>query len=461
MTTSYLNLNLNRDIPLLCFDAHRNEESFREVMSRYPSAPMIFFGKGDSTLIQKFNYGLFAGDIPEEKLPEILNRTKKLIYLPSADEVNYELIKNCKACGCEIETNEVGNFEFKPSISTDVKVSVVIVAENEQSKIISSLKSVIAQTYPNIEVLLIDETDDYVHKNLIDCPEFKSVKYIHKPYGGVADCKNIGVASAAGEWIMTLPAGDLIKSNCLERMVKGIIDNPNAEIITSNTASVSGVALTHEPTILNLTYSKTLPDASLFKKSLWEEVGGFYEGLVVPVENWSFWIAAIRNDSQAVIIDEALIYTRLHLGNQSYNRSVVHSLFPDLFDVPVILAAHESLKIQDEILRDALLERISRFPWLTMPWMWLGLIEESLGSNIRAAKSYIRSVKNSGEENWQAMIRLHIVSSLLGKLAEDKGETHIAEERFAASDEFLEVAQQLIDEREKILAPDWPKPRHA
>lgn len=444
----------------MCFAAHTNEESFKQVIAKFPSSTVIFFGKGDSSLIQKYNYGLLAGDIPEEKLPFILNRATCLIYYPPEGDVNLELIKKAELCGCQIELNEIAEkFSVRPKSNPSISISIIVVAEGDESNIISSLKSACSQSYELTEIILVDETDNFKFKHLAHNSELKNIRYVHKQFGGLADSKNIGIAASSGEWILTLPVGDLIRANAIARMVEAIEQHPNASIISSNIASISGVSKTHEPTILNLTSSKTLPDASLIKKSLWDEIGGFYEGLVVPAENWAFWIAAVRNDVEIRIIDEALIYVRSHVGNLSYQRAVVHSLFPDLFDIPLILEAHEALKFPDENLKESLLERISRFPWLTLPWMWLGLIEEALGSHIRAAKSYIRSVKNSGEENWQAMIRLHVISALLAKNAEEKGETYIAEERAEASEEFLEVAHLLINEREKIMAPDWPKPK--
>lgn len=460
MTLNFTNLNLTRDIPLLCFAAHTNEESFKQVIAKFPSSTVIFFGDGDSSLIQKYNYGLLAGDIPEERLPSILNRSECLIYYPPKGDVNLELVNKAELCGCKLELNDIAiNALSKKELKPSKLISIILIADGEESKIISSLKSALTQSYPALEIILVDESEEYKFKYITEITEYKNVKYVHKQFGGTADSKNIGIASSLGEWILTLPIGDLLKANAISLMVEATDNHPNASIISSNTVSISGVSKTHEPNIINLTSSKTLPDATLIKKSLWEEIGGFYEGLVVPVENWAFWIAAVRNNVEIQILDEPLIYTRTPSNNLPYQRAVVHSLFPDLFDIPIILEAHESLKLPDEILKEVLLERISRFPWLTLPWMWLGLIEEALGSHVRAAKSYIRSVKNSGEENWQAMIRLHIISALLAKNAEEKGETFIAEERSEASEEFLEVAHLLINEREKILAPDWPKPR--
>jgi len=455
MDAKFTNRSLHRDIPYLCFGAHEDEKIFQEVMLRFPGAPVIFYGSGDSQLIQKYGYGLFAGPISESLLPEMLNRTEVFIYYPKQLETSQEIIAQALACGCTLALNEHGeSLIAQPKNNFQPLVSIIIPAEVGLSSVSASIKSAKAQKYSNVEILLIDETEERTYESIDP-----NIQYIHKPFGGIADSKNIGVASAKGEWIITLPAGDLLRADAIAKMIEVASCNPHASIISSDVATVTGTQKTTEPSITALSSAPILPQASLFKKSLWDDVGGFYEGLVVPVENWAFWIATIRNGAETVLINETLVYERQRISKTPYFKAVVHSLFPDLFDVPVILAAHESLKFADIDLKEKLLERISRFPWLILPWMWLGLIEESLDSYSRAAKSYIRSVKNSGQQNWQAMIRLHIISALLAKDALAQGETYIAEERETASAEFLEVAQQLIDERDQILAPDWPKPK--
>lgn len=93
------------------------------------------------------------------------------------------------------------------------KVTIVTVVFNGRDIIEETIKSVISQTYKNIEYIIIDggSTDGTTkiiekYKNKIDC-------FISEPDNGIYDAMNKAIGLANGEWINFMNAGDTFASN--------------------------------------------------------------------------------------------------------------------------------------------------------------------------------------------------------------------------------------------------------
>lgn len=87
-------------------------------------------------------------------------------------------------------------------------ITVITVSYNAVSTIEQTILSVINQTYPNIEYIIIDggSTDGTV--DVIRKYEDKVAYWVSEPDRGIYDAMNKGIAIATGEWINFMNAGD-------------------------------------------------------------------------------------------------------------------------------------------------------------------------------------------------------------------------------------------------------------
>ena len=78
------------------------------------------------------------------------------------------------------------------------KVSVVIPAYNKADLTVTTVRSVLGQTYGNIEIIVVDDgsTDETREKLQIFGGR---IHYIYKQNGGACSARNIGIKKAAGE----------------------------------------------------------------------------------------------------------------------------------------------------------------------------------------------------------------------------------------------------------------------
>jgi glycosyltransferase involved in cell wall biosynthesis len=113
-------------------------------------------------------------------------------------------------------------------------VSVIIPAYNAEPFIRETIESVLAQTYWNLEVLVIDDgsTD-----GTGDCVEKYGprVRYIlQENSGGAARPRNIGLTIASGELIVFLDADDVMNPDRIAREVEFLLAHPRAGLVFSN-----------------------------------------------------------------------------------------------------------------------------------------------------------------------------------------------------------------------------------
>ncbi len=90
--------------------------------------------------------------------------------------------------------------------------SIIVTCFNQASYLERSVKSVLGQTFTDLECLIVDDgsTDDthQVAEQLIGLDS--RVKYFHKENGGVSSARNFGIQHAQGEWIQCLDGDDWI-----------------------------------------------------------------------------------------------------------------------------------------------------------------------------------------------------------------------------------------------------------
>ena len=113
---------------------------------------------------------------------------------------------------------------------TEPLVSVVITAYQAARWLPATLGSVMAQTYRNWEVVLIDDgsTDDTVDRI---APFRSRIRYVHQPNAGMAAARNAGLALAGGDYIALLDADDLWLPEKLATQVRIARANPESGLI--------------------------------------------------------------------------------------------------------------------------------------------------------------------------------------------------------------------------------------
>jgi glycosyltransferase involved in cell wall biosynthesis len=114
----------------------------------------------------------------------------------------------------------------------DPLVSIIVPAYNLGEFTVEAVRSLLAQTYKNIEVIVVDDgsTDDT--RMLLN--RFNGqIRYIYKENGGACSARNMGFRASSGELIGFLDCDDLYCRDKLEKYVKYFCDNPDKGMVYS------------------------------------------------------------------------------------------------------------------------------------------------------------------------------------------------------------------------------------
>jgi glycosyltransferase involved in cell wall biosynthesis len=120
------------------------------------------------------------------------------------------------------------------------QISVITVCFNAEEFIEQAIQSVLSQSYPGIEYLIIDggSTDGTVE--VIRRYASRLAYWHSRPDRGLAHAFNLGVSQARGDWLLFLNADDfLLTPTVMEEMVPYLIRHKGADVVFGNMISLT------------------------------------------------------------------------------------------------------------------------------------------------------------------------------------------------------------------------------
>src|SRR5215471_10950429 len=108
-------------------------------------------------------------------------------------------------------------------------LSVIIPSYNHGRYLPQCIDSVLAQTYPATEVLVVDDGSQDDTREVV-ATYGDRVRYVWRPNGGLSAARNTGVAATTCAWIAFLDADDWWDAHKIERQVAALKECRDAEV---------------------------------------------------------------------------------------------------------------------------------------------------------------------------------------------------------------------------------------
>ena len=204
------------------------------------------------------------------------------------------------------------------------KISVIIPVYNSEKYLAECLDSVLAQTFTDFEVICIDDGSTDNSPNILEAYRNKDnrIKVITQSRSGVVAARNNAIKESVGEYIYPLDSDDIIDKTTLEKSYNAIIAG-KGDIITCRVrlfgkkdCEMPQLA----PTKFNLAFDNCLVNAALFRRTLFDKVGGYDPAFHKALEDWDFWLNCVfRQNSRIYRIPEILFYYRIKPRYESRN----------------------------------------------------------------------------------------------------------------------------------------------
>lgn len=111
-------------------------------------------------------------------------------------------------------------------------VSVIVPVYNSESYLERCVKSLLAQTYSNLEIILVDDGSKDASFQMCSrySEEDHRVKAFHKENGGSSSARNLGIEKATGDYVAFCDSDDYVEDTMYENLVRAAEENPNGDI---------------------------------------------------------------------------------------------------------------------------------------------------------------------------------------------------------------------------------------
>lgn len=118
-----------------------------------------------------------------------------------------------------------------------MKVSFILPIYNVEKYLSECVESILAQTYSDFEILLVD--DGSPDNCPVLCDEWAKkdsrIKALHKPNGGLSNARNYGLEHAQGDYVVFVDSDDFwVNKECLQRLMNVVDAHPECDFIGFN-----------------------------------------------------------------------------------------------------------------------------------------------------------------------------------------------------------------------------------
>lgn len=241
-------------------------------------------------------------------------------------------------------------------------VSVIVPAYNHEKYVQDAIKSIIAQTYKNIELIVFDDgsKDNTWNKiqELKEESEKRFVRVLFETKENEGTCKTLNkmISSAHGEYIYLIASDDLAKPHAIEKEVNFLSSNPEYGLVVGNDEIIDSdgklcfwdknrknvysrkeakyftfVEFIESDMSFKLTSEKFgsydelylknhVPNGYLIRKSIFEKTGLYVAE--APLEDW-YIMLQISKYVKMKYIDEVLFSYRWHGENTALGESKI------------------------------------------------------------------------------------------------------------------------------------------
>ncbi len=290
-------------------------------------------------------------------------------------------------------------------MSTSPLVSIIVAVYNIQDYLAPCLSSILSQTYPNIEIIIINDgsTDKSLKILKGYQKKYPRIKIITQKNSGLSAVRNRGLKSANGEYICFIDGDDYLDPNYIKHLVSAItkskadisvcgfnsVRGTNKTAFTPKSENLSGLnatirLLVHQNNLDIVTWNKLYRTQLFLKNKITFPLGQLHEDNLTTYKLYSkskkvafigqpLYYYCERSDS---IMGQAKELNRLKIRYQAARAAISYLTNPDLKD-----AAKVSLLLAYLAYLDASLKNRIPKAYATKSISWITKHANSYRSN--------------------------------------------------------------------------------
>lgn len=297
-----------------CEKGHWFMKECMEYMDKYPlDSPNIELETGPRMFTNIMKKHGFNGKNTNQKVLDVSIYNNKYFYPYFYTEKYYpECIKPET-----IAIHHWGNTWGKDNYIDKDLVSIIIPCYKQAEYLTDAIESALNQTYKNVEVIVVNDGSP---DNTSEIAKKYPVKLIEHENHGLSYSRNAGIKASHGKWILTLDADDKIDPTFIEKTINKA-DIVSTTLLTFGKEERCWQAPRDNPKHEHFLVDNQINCCSLFRREIFDKIGGFDENMHDGYEDWDFWIRATKFGYSVKVIREPLFFYRKH-GQSLINTAI-------------------------------------------------------------------------------------------------------------------------------------------
>jgi glycosyltransferase involved in cell wall biosynthesis len=209
------------------------------------------------------------------------------------------------------------------------RVTAAIVTHNRATYLPRAIRSIVAQSYRDLEVVVVDDGSTDQTPAALE-PYADKIRYVRREHEGKAASRNAAVQAAEGELLAFCDSDDCWQPDRLERQLRVLDDRPEAGMVHGHIALIDGDSqplpqLTAEHRVLlsrahrnGASYAGYASDCRCFsstilvRREVFDTVGLYDSRL--PIEDYDFYLRLVLDFPVEFMDDKPLAWYRVHHG---------------------------------------------------------------------------------------------------------------------------------------------------
>lgn len=206
--------------------------------------------------------------------------------------------------------------------NTNALISVIIPAHNAAAFIDKALQSVLAQSYPQFEVLVVNDGSTDNTADIINNYQDSRIRLINQINGGLSNARNTGIKEAQGDYLAFLDADDYWTSEKLEKQIALLKQNPDIGFCSSQSRieTPEGVFINnwHCPELSGSTLQSifehnaaiTGSGSGVMVSTVLQKQAGFFDESLNSLEDIDMWMRYSAHSEYACLPETHTVITK-------------------------------------------------------------------------------------------------------------------------------------------------------
>ncbi len=237
-------------------------------------------------------------------------------------------------------------------------ISVIIPAYNQGHFLEAAVGSVLAQTYPSLEALIIDDGSKDNTAEVARTFKDPRVRYIYQDNRGLSAARNTGIRHATGEYFSYLDSDDEFLADKLALLLEAFERQSNLGLAAGQAIPIDedgcqvgkifDTGLPENPAELLL--GNPLHVGSILVSRSWQEKAGFFDESLRSYEDWDMWLRLARAGCPMKSIARPVSLYRFHTAQMTRDGSqmteATFAVLDKVFASPDLPLAWQALENQ-------------------------------------------------------------------------------------------------------------------